>query len=75
MGKVPVCLTSFNNYRPRQKEVITLITERPRTKAELTELMGVKKGNLGKVLQTLISDGAIIPNPNTGKYEIYSRKR
>jgi DNA-binding IclR family transcriptional regulator len=75
MHKPPVGLTSINFSRPRQKEVIALIRERPRTKAELIELMKVKKGNLEKVLQTLISKGEIVPNPETGKYEIYPKSK
>ena len=71
MQKMPVGLTSINFNRPRQKEVIALIKERSRTKAELVQLMKVKKGNLEKVIQTLISKGEIVPNPETGKYEIY----
>ena len=75
MHKPPVGLTSINFSRPRQKEVIALIKERPRTKAELIELMKVKKGNLEKVLQTLISKGEIVPNLKTGKYEIYAKPK
>ena len=72
--KIPVGLTSFNHYRPRQKEAIALLTEQSRSKDELSELMGLKKSNLQKVLQTLISTGEIIPNLKTGKYEIHSSK-
>ncbi len=73
MQKPPVGLTSINFSRPRQKEAIALIRERPRTKAELVQLMKVKKGNLEKLLQTLISKGEIVPNLETGKYEIYAK--
>lgn len=73
MLKPPVCLTSFNHYRPRQKQAIALLKLQPRTKTELAELMGVKKGNLNKLLETLISKGAIVPTAS-GKYEIYSKK-
>ena len=75
MHKPPVGLTSINFNRPRQKEAIALIKERPRTKAELIELMKVKKGSLEKILQTLISKGEIVPNPETGKYEIYPKSK
>lgn len=75
MHKPPVGLTSINFIRPRQKEAIALIRERPRTKAELVQLMKVKKGNLEKLLQTLISNGEIVPNLETGKYEIYAKSK
>lgn len=73
MHKPPVGLTSINFSRPRQKEAIAIIKERPRTKAELVQLVKVKKGNLEKLLQTLISKGEIVPNLKTGKYEIYAK--
>lgn len=74
MEKAPIDTNLIPNKRPRQSEAFALIKARPRSKAELTELMSVKKSNLNKVLQTLISKGKIIPNPATGKYEIYSKK-
>lgn len=74
MLKPPVGLTSINKSAPRQDQLIALVTERPRTKAELTILMNLKKTNLERILLTLISKGLIIPNPVTCKYEIYSKK-
>jgi hypothetical protein len=74
MEKIPIDTNLLPRKPHRQNEAYSLIKAQPRTKDELAELMGVKKGNLAAVLQKLISSAKIIPNSETGKYEIYPEK-
>lgn len=75
MLKPPPGLTSINKCRPRQKEILALLTDRPRNKTEIVEATGMKTCNAQTTLQKMIANAKIIPNPTTGKYEIYNKNQ